>query len=122
MFGIKILYYKYKSAFLRGRSAETLFDKTFNELEQKIVNQLHQDIIKLVEDKNISEIYCPRANENQIDHLLVRAAVARIVATDCKIFYYEDFPNFTFDSKISNKEKNMEKKIIDFHDVIDEKI
>ncbi|HUT79823.1 MAG TPA: hypothetical protein VMZ29_01365 [Candidatus Bathyarchaeia archaeon] len=122
LFGIRILYLKYKSAFLRGRSIETLFDKEFNKLEEKIVIQLYQDIIKLIDKEKVSEIYCPKAQRNQIDHLIVKAAVARIVATDCKIFYYEDFPNFLPDSKIIDKETDLEKMKVNIQEVIEEKI
>lgn len=123
LFGIKILYYKYESAFLRGRNIETLFDKNLNEIEENLVIQLHQDILKLIEKENISELYCPKAERHQIDHLITKAAVARIVASDCKIFYYEDFPNFLPESNIINREDgNLTKLTISIEPVIEEKI
>ena len=38
--GVEIRYLKYKSAFLRGRNLEDLFDKILNHVEEKLVIQL----------------------------------------------------------------------------------
>ncbi|MHA1155414.1 MAG: hypothetical protein ACTSQK_04840 [Candidatus Heimdallarchaeota archaeon] len=94
IFDIKIIYRKYKSAFLRGRKIENLFDKKLNAIEEQLVEELRADIAELIVKENITELYCPYAQRNQIDHLLVKKAVSGLTTTDVVIYYYEDFPNF----------------------------
>lgn len=122
LFGIKIFYLSFKSAFLRGRTLETLFDKELNRIEHSQVLELRNIIIKFIDDYNVSEIYCPMAQRNQVDHLIVNKAVKGITAHDVQIYYYEDFPNFLPESKkyLQNKDAKAIRK--DISDVIDEKI
>lgn len=94
LFGVKIIYLKFKSAFLRGRNLEDLFDKILNPVEEEQVLKLREYISELIKKEDIYELYCPMAQRNQIDHLIVKKAVAGLKQTDFDIFYYEDFPNF----------------------------
>ena len=122
LFGIKIIYLSYKSAFLRGRTLEDLFDKQLNKIEEAQVLTLRNLIITMIDDYNITEIYCPMAQRNQIDHLIVKKAVYGITTPIVKIFYYEDFPNFLPDSRKYQKETKFAAHKVDISDVIEEKI
>lgn len=122
LYDVKILYLKYKSAFMRGRILEELFDKKLNELEKEIVIQLREFISDLVLKEGITEIYCPMAQRNQIDHIMVKEAVSNLLLENISIFYYEDFPNFLPESKKLITESNLEALKIDITDVIEEKI
>ena len=121
LFNIKIIYRKYKSAFLRGRKIENLFDKKLNSIEEKLVEELRTDIAKLIIEEDISELYCPFAQRNQIDHLLVKKAVTGLTATDVEIYYYEDFPNFHPKSTLI-KDSSLKPIKIDISACIEEKI
>ncbi|NHK30959.1 MAG: hypothetical protein FK730_06370 [Asgard group archaeon] len=122
LYGVKIIYLKYKSAFMRGRILEDLFDKKLNELEKEIVIQLREFITDLVLNEGITEIYCPMAQRNQIDHLIVKEAVSNLLLENIDIFYYEDFPNFLPESKKLVTEPTLKALKIDMSDVIEEKI
>jgi len=122
LFGVRIIYLKYKSAFLRGRTIEDLFDKQLNEIEQKQVLELRNFVIKMIDDYNITEIYCPKAQRNQIDHLIVKKAIYGIVSPNIKIFYYDDFPNFLPESRNYRFDSKKQSKKVDISNVIDEKI
>lgn len=121
-YGVEIIYLKYKSAFMRGRILEELFDKKLNALEKEIVIQLREYISELVINKDIKEIYCPMAQRNQIDHLIVKEAISNILLENVDIYYYEDFPNFLPESKKLVTESNLNAIKIDISDVLEEKI
>ncbi|TET32824.1 MAG: hypothetical protein E3J70_00460 [Candidatus Heimdallarchaeota archaeon] len=120
--GVEIRYLKYKSAFLRGRNLEDLFDKILNPVEKELVIQLREYISDLVIKEDVSEIYCPMAQRNQIDHLIVKKAVAGLKPIDFDIFYYEDFPNFLPESKKLQVSTALKAIKVDISDVIEEKI
>ncbi|NHJ05415.1 MAG: hypothetical protein EAX90_11360 [Candidatus Heimdallarchaeota archaeon] len=122
LYRVTIIYLKYKSAFLRGRTIENLFDKQLNKIEEKQVLELRNLIVKMIEDFDVSEIYCPKAQRNQIDHLIVKKAVYGITSSNIDVFYYEDFPNFLPESKKYFSESALQAKKIDISDVIEEKI
>ncbi|NHJ84422.1 MAG: hypothetical protein FK734_03115 [Asgard group archaeon] len=122
LYNVKIIYLKFKSALMRGRILEELFDKKLNEMEEKMVIDLKNYIADLVEKEGITEIYCPMAMRNQIDHLIVKKAVSQLFLANTDIYYYEDFPNFLPEAKklaSSTGEKAIE---IDISDVLEEKI
>ncbi|NHJ39282.1 MAG: hypothetical protein FK731_04560 [Asgard group archaeon] len=121
-YGVEIIYLNYKSAFMRGRILEELFDKKLNALEKEIVIQLREYISELVINKDIKEIYCPMAQRNQIDHLIVKEAISNILLEKVDIYYYEDFPNFLPESKKLVTESNLNAIKIDISDVLEEKI
>jgi len=120
--GVKIIYLKYKSAFLRGRNLEDLFDKILNPVEEEQVLQLREYISDIIKKEDIHEIYCPMAQRNQIDHLIVKKAVAGLKQTDFDIYYYEDFPNFLPESRKLQIITALKAIKVDITDVIDEKI
>ncbi len=120
--GVKIIYHKYKSAFLRGRNLEDLFDKILNPVEEEQVLQLRKYISELIKKEDISEIYCPMAQRNQIDHLIVKKAVAGLKQTDFDIYYYEDFPNFLPESRKLQVSTGLKAIKVDISEVIEEKI
>jgi len=122
LFGFKGIYLKYKSAFLRGRTLETLFDKNLNELEQQQVVALRDYLSNLILQEGITEVYCPKAQRNMIDHLIVKQAVYGLTATDITIYYYEDFPNFLPEAKKTSKKSKTKTIKVDISDVIEEKI
>ena len=94
LLGVEIIYLKFESAFLRGRNLEDLFDKILNPVEEEQVLQLREYISELIKKECINKVYCPMAQRNQIDHLIVKKVVAGLKPIDFDIFYYEDFPNF----------------------------
>ncbi len=122
IFSVKIIYLKYKSAFLRGRNLEDLFDKILNPVEEEQVLQLREYISDFIKKEDIQEIYCPMAQRNQIDHLIVKKAVAGLKQTDFDIYYYEDFPNFLPESKKLQARTALKAIKVDISEVIDEKI
>lgn len=122
LLGVRIIYLKYKSAFMRGRNLEDLFDKILNPVEKEQVLQLREHILDLIKEEDVAELYCPMAQRNQIDHLIVKKAVAGLKPTDFDIYYYEDFPNFLPESqklKVSSALKSFK---VDISNVIEEKI
>lgn len=120
--GVKIIYLKYKSAFLRGRNLEDLFDKILNPVEEEQVLQLREYISDFIKKEDIQKIYCPMAQRNQIDHLIVKKAVAGLKQTDFDIYYYEDFPNFLPESKKLQVSTALKAIKVDISEFIDEKI
>jgi LmbE family N-acetylglucosaminyl deacetylase len=122
LYGVKIIYLKYKSAFMRGRILEDLFDKKLNDLEKEIVIQLREFITNLVLEEGITEIYCPMAQRNQIDHLIVKEAISNLLVENINIFYYEDFPNFLPESRKLVTESNLNAIRVDISEVIEDKI
>lgn len=120
--GVEIIYLKYKSAFLRGRNLEDLFDKILNLVEEEQVMQLREYISELIKNEDISEIYCPMAQRNQIDHLIVKKAVAGLKQIDFDIYYYEDFPNFLPVSRKLQVSTGLKAIKVDISEVIEEKI
>ena len=120
--GVEIIYLKYKSAFLRGRNLEDLFDKILNPVEEEQVLKLRKYIFELIKNEDISEVYCPMAQRNQIDHLIVKKAVAGLKQTDFDIYYYEDFPNFLLESRKLQVSTALKALKVDISDVIEEKI
>ncbi|MHA1556185.1 MAG: hypothetical protein ACTSPM_04545 [Candidatus Heimdallarchaeota archaeon] len=121
LFNIKIIYRKYKSAFLRGRKIENLFDKKLNAIEELLVVELRADIAELIVKENITELYCPYAQRNQIDHLIVKKAISGLTTTDVVIYYYEDFPNF-LPKSTQIKDSLLKPVKIDITTCIEEKI
>ncbi|MFW9924649.1 MAG: PIG-L deacetylase family protein [Candidatus Thorarchaeota archaeon] len=122
LFNLNIIYLKFKSAFMRGRTLEGLFDKKLNAIEEEQVLELRKIINELLLEENISEIYCPKAQRNQIDHLIVKKAVLGLTPTNATIYYYEDFPNFLPESKKIHSSKTQTKVRIDISKVVEEKI
>ncbi|MHA1213582.1 MAG: PIG-L deacetylase family protein [Candidatus Heimdallarchaeota archaeon] len=122
LIGFKGIYLKFKSAFLRGRTLETLFDKNLNELEQQQGVDLRGYLSKLILQEGITEVYCPKAQRNMIDHLIVKQAVYGLTATDITIYFYEDFPNFLPEAKKTTKKSKTKTIKVDISDVIEEKI
>lgn len=120
--GVEIIYLKFKSAFLRGRHLEDLFDKILNPVEEEQVLQLREYISELIKKEDISELYCPMAQRNQIDHLIVKKAVAGLNKIDFDIYYYEDFPNFMPESRKLQVSTALKAIKVDISDVIEEKI
>ncbi|MGC9779470.1 MAG: hypothetical protein HZR80_09535 [Candidatus Heimdallarchaeota archaeon] len=120
--GVEIIFLKFKSALLRGRTFESLIDKNLNEIEEKQIIELRDVISDLVLKENISEIYCPRARRNQVDHIIVKKAVAGLSVAGYDIFYYEDFPTFLPDSKNLKTDTGYSRIEIDISNVIEEKI
>lgn len=121
LFGVKIIYWKYKSAFLRGRTDKNFFDRNLTELEENMVVEIRQEIEKLILEEKITEVYCPYAQRNQVDHIIVRKAVKGFTITNAKIFYYEDFPNFHPQSE-KIKDPSMIPSRVDISASIEEKI
>lgn len=62
------------------------------------------------------------AQRNQIDHLIVKKAVAGLKPIDFDIFYYEDFPNFLPESKKLQVSTALKAIKVDISNVIEEKI
>ncbi len=120
--GVEIIYLKYKSAFLRGRNLEDLFDKILNPVEEEQALKLRKYISELIKNEDISEVYCPMAQRNQIDHLIVKKAVAGLKQTDFDIYYYEDFPNFLPESRKLQVSTGLKAIKVDISEVIEEKI
>ncbi|NHJ31331.1 MAG: hypothetical protein FK732_00570 [Asgard group archaeon] len=122
LLGVEIIYLKYKSAFLRGRNLEDLFDKILNPLEEEQVIQLREYFSDFIKKEDVSELYCPMAQRNQIDHLIVKKAVAGLKPIDFDIYYYEDFPNFLPESRKLQVSTALKAIKVDISDVIEEKI
>lgn len=122
LYRIKFIFKKFPSAFLRGRTADTLFDKKLNNKEEQLVQEIRNYITDLVVKEKITEIYCPMAQRNQIDHLIIKQAVFGLIVSNIDIYYYEDFPNFLPESKKGKRFTSLEAMEVDISDVIDEKI
>jgi len=122
LFGIRFIFKKFPSAFMRGRTVDYLFDKKLNSMEEQLVQEIRNYITDLIAKKGIKEIYCPMAQRNQIDHLIIKQAVFGLIASNVEIYYYEDFPNFLPESKKGKRFTSLEAKEIDISNVIEEKI
>ncbi len=122
LFGIRYIFEKFPSALMRGRTVDTLFDKKLNSMEEQLVQEIRNYITDLVAKEKITEIYCPMAQRNQIDHLIIKQAVFGLIASKVDVYYYEDFPNFLPESKKGKRFTSMEAKEVDISDVIEEKI
>lgn len=122
LLSVEIIYLKYKSAFLRGRNLEDLFDKILNPAEEEQVLQLREYLSDLIKKEDVSEVYCPMAQRNQIDHLIVKKAVAGLKQIDFDIYYYEDFPNFLPVSRKLQVSTGLKAIKVDISEVIEEKI
>lgn len=122
LFGVKIIYLKYRSAFMRGRNLEALFDVELNDIEEKQVIELRKYITKIIKDENITEVYCPKAQRKQVDHLIVKKAVYGLIPDNFTVYYYEDFPNFIPKSQMLIDSSDMKEIRVNIENVIEEKI
>lgn len=122
LFGIKFIFEKFPSAFMRGRSVDNLFDKKLTGEEEQLVQEIRNYITDLITKEGIKEIYCPMAQRNQIDHLIIKQAVFGLIASNVKIYYYEDFPNFLPESTKGKRFTSLEAEKVDISDVVEEKI
>jgi len=122
LFNIRFIYEKFPSALMRGRTVDNLFDKKLNSMEEQLVQEIRNYITDLVVKEKITEIYCPMAQRNQIDHLIIKQAVFGLIVSNIDIYYYEDFPNFLPESKKGKRFTSLEANEVDISDVIEEKI
>jgi len=112
--------FDFPSAFDRGRTPSTIFSKDLTELEMELIFEIRDKIHDLIDQYNIEEIYCPKAQDNKIDHYIVKEAVNKI-KKEVHVFYYKDFPNFLPEDS-DKAETNLELIKIDITNTIEEKI
>jgi LmbE family N-acetylglucosaminyl deacetylase len=120
MFNLKSINLEYPSAIARGRTPNDLFSKEFTSQEKDLIFEIRDKLHEIIDRYNIKEVYCPKSDRHQIDHVLTKEAVIKI-SRAVHIFYYKDIPDFLPDDK-DEPEEHLELIKIDISRVLDKKI
>ncbi|MBD3190946.1 MAG: hypothetical protein GF308_09900 [Candidatus Heimdallarchaeota archaeon] len=123
LYNCKHLFLDFPHSVQRGISLADVFDKDLieREGEQALILQIRTKIAEIINQNNFSEIYCPKAIRNHVDHLLIKQAILPF-SSAISIYYFQDFPTFLEDAETHKAESHLQLIKMDVSDVIEEKI
>jgi hypothetical protein len=120
-FGIEFVQLDYQEAMVRGRKIEEFFSLKLNDEEEKLILDIAIKIGDLIGKYRISEVFCPKAIRNHIDHYIVKKSIEKIM-TPVEIYYYEDAPIFIQEKSKEKTPENLKEIKIDISSVLEDKI
>jgi len=120
-FGIESVQLDFKEAISRGRKIEEFFTTKLTDEEEKLILDLAICFGDLIGKYGVSEIFCPKAIRNHIDHFIVKKAVERLISP-AEIYYYEDVLILIRDKSKEEIPDNLKEIKIDISSVLEEKI
>ena len=120
MFNLTYEYLDFLHAIGAGRTPSNLFSKDLSQKEKDLVYEIRDRLHDIIDKYRITEIYCPKADRIQVDHVITKEAVNKI-AREIHVFYYKDIPDFLPDDN-DKSEANLELIKIDISKVLDQKI
>ncbi|MCE7744461.1 MAG: hypothetical protein GPJ52_04935 [Candidatus Heimdallarchaeota archaeon] len=120
-FGIESVQLDFMESLDRGRKIGELFTVKLNAEEEKLILDLAISLGDLVGKYRVSEIFCPKAIRNHIDHFIVKKAVERLMSP-VEIYYYEDVLILIQKKSKEKIPANLKEIKIDISSVLEEKI
>ncbi|MBK5114586.1 MAG: hypothetical protein KGD59_10525 [Candidatus Heimdallarchaeota archaeon] len=120
-FGIEFVQLDYQEAMVRGRKIEEFFSLKLNDEEEKLILDIAIKIGDLIGKYRISEVFCPKAIRNHVDHYIVKKSIEKIM-TPVEIYYYEDAPIFIQEKSKEKTPENLKEIKIDISSVLEDKI
>ena len=120
-YGIDSIQLDFKEAISRGRKVEEFFITKLNDEEEKLILDLAISFGDLIGKYGVSEIFCPKAIRNHVDHFIVKKAVERLISP-AEIYYYEDVLILIREKSKVGILANLKEIKIDISSVLEEKI